>query len=77
MNRKQQPKQEQYCEEDWNSVSTIDAEAYWVSKVRHRARTHMLHPVCQHTRVRHTGTRPACRVADALCASPLATPQAQ
>jgi hypothetical protein len=34
MNRKQQPKQEQFCEEDWNNVSTIDSEAYWVSKVR-------------------------------------------
>jgi hypothetical protein len=34
MNRKQQPKQEQYCEDDWNNVSTIDSEAYWVSKVR-------------------------------------------
>jgi hypothetical protein len=33
MNRKQQPKQEQYCEDDWNDVSTIDSEAYWVSKV--------------------------------------------
>eukprot|EP00879_Flechtneria_rotunda_P021795 GHRR01022982.1.p1 GENE.GHRR01022982.1~~GHRR01022982.1.p1 ORF type:complete len:315 (+),score=84.34 GHRR01022982.1:492-1436(+) len=34
MNRKQQPKHEQYCEEDWNEVSTIDTEAYWVSKVQ-------------------------------------------
>jgi hypothetical protein len=33
MNRKQQPKQEQYCEEDWNEVSQVPDEAYWVSKV--------------------------------------------
>lgn len=33
MNRKQQPKHEQYCEDDWNEVSQIDSEAYWVSKV--------------------------------------------
>jgi nucleoside-diphosphate-sugar epimerase len=34
MNRKQQPKHEQFCEEDWNEVSQIDSEAYWVSKVQ-------------------------------------------
>lgn len=33
MNRKQQPQQERYCEEDWNNISAIDTEAYWVSKV--------------------------------------------
>jgi hypothetical protein len=33
MNRKQVPQAEQYCEADWNSVSTIEDEAYWVSKV--------------------------------------------
>lgn len=33
MNRKQQPKQDRYCEEDWNNVSNIESEAYWVSKV--------------------------------------------
>jgi len=36
MNRKQQPQQEQYCEVDWNNISTIDTEAYWVSKVRRK-----------------------------------------
>jgi hypothetical protein len=36
MGRKQQPKHEQYCEEDWNEVSQMPAEAYWVSKVRCR-----------------------------------------
>lgn len=40
MNRKQQPKQEQFCEEDWNNVSTIDSEAYWVSKVRSSCQAH-------------------------------------
>eukprot|EP00878_Enallax_costatus_P032607 GHUV01035850.1.p1 GENE.GHUV01035850.1~~GHUV01035850.1.p1 ORF type:complete len:199 (+),score=49.72 GHUV01035850.1:201-797(+) len=34
MNRKQQPKHGQYCEDDWNDVSQIDSEAYWVSKVQ-------------------------------------------
>lgn len=34
MGRKQQPKQEQYSEEDWNEVSQMPAEAYWVSKVQ-------------------------------------------
>jgi hypothetical protein len=34
MGRKQQPKHEQYCEEDWNEESQMPAEAYWVSKVR-------------------------------------------
>ncbi|KAF6264964.1 hypothetical protein COO60DRAFT_1185676 [Scenedesmus sp. NREL 46B-D3] len=34
MGRKQQPKHEQYCEEDWNEVSQMPAEAYWVSKVQ-------------------------------------------
>jgi hypothetical protein len=33
MNRKQQAKHGVHCEEDWNDVSTIDTEAYWVSKV--------------------------------------------
>ncbi|WIA11508.1 hypothetical protein OEZ85_011621 [Tetradesmus obliquus] len=34
MNRKQQPKHEQFCEEDWNETSQMPGEAYWVSKVQ-------------------------------------------
>eukprot|EP00775_Hariotina_reticulata_P006026 gene6026-6264_t len=33
MNRQQPAKHGVHCEEDWNEVSTIDKEAYWVSKV--------------------------------------------
>lgn len=57
MNRKQQPKQEQYCEEDWNSVSTIEAEAYWVSKVRHRA--HSNASLCVSTQTSASDSDPA------------------
>lgn len=59
MNRKQQPKQEQYCEEDWNSVSTIDTEAYWVSKVRHRAHTHTHALACLSTHACASHRHPA------------------
>lgn len=38
MNRKQQPKHEQFCEEDWNETSQMPGEAYWVSKVRSSSR---------------------------------------
>ncbi|KAF8070868.1 TKPR1 [Scenedesmus sp. PABB004] len=34
MNRKQPPKGAAYCEDDWNEVSTLESEAYWVSKVQ-------------------------------------------
>jgi hypothetical protein len=59
MNRAQAPQQEQYCEADWNGVSTIDKEAYWVSKVR---------AVCVRARWSQMGTwRCAARVCPVTC----------
>lgn len=64
-----------YCEDDWNDVSTLEAEPYWLSKVGGCAAVHMLSGARMHACMHGACNEPADTAAIATRMQTCVTPE--